>query len=67
MVSWGMMKISSKRPDSRGKERRRGIHHPAVYAGTVIVLVVIVVSFVGSPVVSNLMGPSSVVFGTFKG
>jgi hypothetical protein len=38
-----------------------------VYAGTVIVLVVIVVSFVGSPVVSNLMGPSSVVFGTFKG
>ena len=44
------------------KKRQR---HPAIYAFTVIILVVIVVTFIGSPVAVNIGGGERVVFGNW--
>ncbi len=48
------------------KEKKHGINHPLIYTFTVVILVVIVVTFVGAPVVSKMGGPSKIVFGKYK-
>lgn len=41
--------------------------HPLLYVFSVILLVIVVVTFVGSPVAGKLTGAGSVVFGTYDG
>jgi hypothetical protein len=59
--------VSGKPEGKKKKEPKHGIHHPLIYGLTVAILVIIVVTFVGTPVVSNLAGSESVVFGSYKG
>ncbi len=47
-------------------EKKRELH-PFLYVFSVIVLVVIVVTFVGSPVAGRIGGGGSIVFGTYEG
>ena len=41
--------------------------HPLLYVFSVILLVVVVVTFVGSPVAGRLSGGSSIIFGSYEG
>ncbi len=46
-------------------ERRR--RHPLIYAGSLVLLVIIVVTFVGAPIVRPDGGGSQLIFGTYGG
>jgi len=46
-------------------ERRK--NHPMIYAGSVVLLVIIVVAFVGAPMVGGIGGSKPLVFGTYGG
>ena len=47
-------------------EKKRQMH-PFLYAGSVILLVIIVVTFVGAPVISGSAGRGNLNFGTYRG
>ncbi len=53
------------RPETAIEKRRET--HPWLYAFSVALLVVIVVTFLGSPIASRLAGESQIVFGTYEG
>jgi len=55
-----------KAPTSeRVKEKAR--KRPLIYAGSVVVLVLVAISFIGAPMISRMSGRSRVVFGVYSG
>jgi peptidyl-prolyl cis-trans isomerase D len=46
---------------------KRKTRHPFIFVGTVILLIVVVVTFVASPIARSITGASHVVFGTYEG
>jgi parvulin-like peptidyl-prolyl isomerase len=54
-----------KRPETEVEKRR--LTHPLLYAGSVILLVIIVVTFVGAPVISGRAGRGRINFGAYRG
>jgi parvulin-like peptidyl-prolyl isomerase len=47
----------------KGQAKKR----PLLYAGTVVVLVLVAISFIGAPMISRMSGRSRVVFGSYNG
>jgi peptidyl-prolyl cis-trans isomerase D len=68
MASREIRRLKGKKGEtvSEAIEKRKE-SHPLLYAFSVVVLVIIVVTFVGSPVASRMSGPGSILFGTYAG
>ena len=68
MPSREMRRLKGKKQDSASEAiEKRKTTHPALYAFSILLLVIIVVTFVGSPVASRLGGSGSIVFGSYDG
>lgn len=65
MQSRELRRIAKKKPETE-VERKRG-SHPWLYAFSVVLLIVIVVTFVGSPLASRLGGGRRIIFGSYAG
>ncbi len=68
MPSREIRRLKAKKGEtvSQAIEKRKE-SHPLLYVFSVVVLVIIVVTFVGSPVAGRISGPGSIVFGSYAG
>lgn len=68
MASRDMRRAKSKKGEtvSETLEKKKEAH-PLLYVFSIILLVVVVVTFVGSPVAGKLSGGGSIVFGSYEG
>jgi len=58
-------KKTHKKPETEVEKKK--LHHPFLYAGSIILLVIIVVTFVGAPVISGSVGRGRINFGAYRG